>query len=463
MYLCNEAAQRCVTLTQRDAPLEMRPRERSARQQWRFSRDGTVCSAAEPDQCLDVYDDPARADAHVYAWQRAEREPNQQWTARALDDDRSVSEQLEAEQAAPPPPPPFRLVSRRYPRTGYLDVVDARAPRVGLWSRSRAQPANQTWTAEPARVLASPSPSLTPSGWRLPLNASADALKRAFVADQHSAAALALNRKVRRLPGAVRFATYNVHYLTDPFERENYDGIMRTIATLDADVLALQEVSLRRVSAQRLDEDLAGAGYSETRVFCEADRVYDAPFGNMLLSRLPLADNAPPPQSITLVRNGAPEGRCAVRSVLSMPDGGSVAVYSVHLDVFDATEQTRVAQMRALLRDAESYPSALIMGDLNALRRADYSDDAWAALRERDQARGQPTHTLVTDLLERARWQPSHAILAGAAAAAPQSTVWSARAVDFIYVSPLGAHVWHDAQSDHTPVLLDVADTASYA
>lgn len=395
-------------------------------QRWDILEDGRIRSRVAPDQCLDVFEDPlAVAERGTLPTPRAwecNGSANQQWDF--------VTASLANGQR--------RIRSRRFPTNGYLDVYDLQEPQLTLW-KGVPNSSLQTWTVEEEPPFYDVQPQPSPSSWRLPSGASRRDIQEAFFKDQTSAAITALNSFVPHR-SQVRFATFNVHYWTDLFEQRNFQGQLEVIGAVDADVFALQEVSLDStwgVSTTNFVREASRLAYKMQ--FCQAARVYHGPFGNSILSRLPSVATS---KSFSLPPE-VREGRCATRVTILMPDGGALSVYSIHLDVFDSSGGARLLQIQRVLKEAETDPAfaKIIMGDYN-------------------EARGGK----VTEELEARGWSTSFAALN---VPAPKTTVWAGKEIDFIYLSPgfpyriRGTYVWHTAASDHLPVILDVEGHAS--
>jgi endonuclease/exonuclease/phosphatase family metal-dependent hydrolase len=124
----------------------------------------------------------------------------------------------------------------------------------------------------------------------------------------------------------------------------------------------------------------------------------------------------------------------------------------------------------------------LLLGDFNALRRADYADTRWAYFVEHDAKRGVfylflssfqlvtfeffkvDALSYATSLIEENDFVDSFAINN---VPSPQCTTWSARRVDYIYLNQnfksqdsklkvVGSYIYHDTASDHIPVIVDL-------
>ena len=207
----------------------------------------------------------------------------------------------------------------------------------------------------------------------------------------------------------MRVATWNIRAAIGPGEPfpagwwrhvtdERFERIATVIRGLDADVVALQEVSFYDVDGEVHDQPLAlgsltdrhvryGAVHAYALIEPESGRaVGSATWGNVLLTREPIRDGftlalpvgsdddlvEPPGSGLPLAGiafAGAPYGtrepRCAVGGRVSVRDGGDATVVSTHLAYAGAGQ--RAAQAGALARIADQTDGPLVLlGDLNA-------------------------------------------------------------------------------------------------
>lgn len=151
------------------------------------------------------------------------------------------------------------------------------------------------------------------------------------------------------VPDTFRVATMNL-WFHPHFREARARWVADAIAAWDADVVVLQEVT---------DEVLALLRESET-VREEYDLLVGsmrADYGVVLLTRLPfvLARDVAMPSMM---------GRTAVTGVWR-EGGDEVAISGVHLESTRTLGATRLEQLALLSRTFESYPTSLVVGDLN--------------------------------------------------------------------------------------------------
>lgn len=122
----------------------------------------------------------------------------------------------------------------------------------------------------------------------------------------------------------------------------------------------------------------------------------DREFVNMVYSKHPLRDV----RFHHLPGDSNLGERYVIESIVDAPGDVSFRLFATHLDVFDETENTRAIQVRKIIELAKQRRSEgdglphVLAGDLNALRRKDYSDVRWACIVRHDQKRGVRTQSL---------------------------------------------------------------------
>ncbi|WP_119462037.1 endonuclease/exonuclease/phosphatase family protein [Rhodospirillaceae bacterium SYSU D60014] len=160
-------------------------------------------------------------------------------------------------------------------------------------------------------------------------------------------------------------ATYNVHACVGVDRRYDPDRVAAVIRELDADIVALQEVSARDRRGTMIDEFVYLAkvtGFDAVPGPCLIDR--RGIFGNVLLTRRPV-------KAVRRIDLSIPgrEPRGAI-DVDVATVGGDVRVIATHLGLRPAERRQQVANLLKALDAAESdcRPS-ILLGDLNEWRR----------------------------------------------------------------------------------------------
>jgi endonuclease/exonuclease/phosphatase family metal-dependent hydrolase len=248
-------------------------------------------------------------------------------------------------------------------------------------------------------------------------------------------------------PIPVRLITFNTHHGVGEDERHDLPRLATLLASVDADVICLQEVDRyfgdrsedvdqALLLSRALDMQLAwGPAIDEPREGTEPRQ-----YGNALLSRLPIL--------ISDVHGlpGAGEPRSALRTMIEL-DGGTLWVTATHLTTRSPHERgEQVAALAALHTD--DMAAGVLVGDFNARPQApelvglrERFSDAWELAQDRDDQAGWRF------------WQRDEGLTHPAHA--PN------RRIDQVWVSPgvtvAAAHVldaW--GASDHLPLVVDL-------
>lgn len=270
----------------------------------------------------------------------------------------------------------------------------------------------------------------------------------------------------------LRIATYNVHGFVGPDGLPNPSRVVRLLRRLDCDVVALQEVT--RGFGFRVPRRDGGGMPPDIDVVARVlgMRVVEANAGwgsNVVLARIPLlrAESVP-------LGDGPAGPRSAALATLETPCG-AIVFASTHLDVLD--ESARVRQLRALA-GAIGRREAVVLGDFNSLRFADYSR---ARLREiaeeREDADVEEPREAVVRAADALGWvdivrlglagshgryaaslrEPLHARLAATCAFGTRIDYVWATAGFAARVRVVGSRVVASDASDHRPVVVTLA------
>lgn len=255
----------------------------------------------------------------------------------------------------------------------------------------------------------------------------------------------------KRLPAkpasssALRLVSYNVHggnAYSDAPVGEGRLAQWKLLKDLDPTVMCLQEVT-----------DPLGLG--EFGAFHELVKGW----GNAIVSKYPLRD-------VCKIIYAATKLRGLMGATFTHPAMGDVRVYVTHLDVFDESERTRLAQVEELEGRIQEEIEALsfngivlLCGDFNAVHKSDYSKEYWEWILLQDQSRNVETQTdAMARLLESGNWTDTFH------ESPPAVSTWSLRRVDYCLLRngsfPLDVAVspWiaFDCSSDHLPVGVDL-------
>lgn len=166
----------------------------------------------------------------------------------------------------------------------------------------------------------------------------------------------------------LRVATYNVHGCRGMDKRRSEQRIASVIATLNVDVIGLQELDLNRRRSAGVDQAaLIADQLGWHRYFHPALRIGDEHYGDAVLSRYPmrLRQARELPSVTTRV---CPETRAAIWMEIETP-GGAVQVINTHLGL-GRRERLMQAQLLAgpdWLGSMDTADPLILMGDFNSL------------------------------------------------------------------------------------------------
>lgn len=174
---------------------------------------------------------------------------------------------------------------------------------------------------------------------------------------------------------------------------------------------------------------------------------------NILLSKFPIIET----KIITLIKDPIKKmNRYAIKATIDINDK-KLKLIACHLDVFDETEETRKKQIYQILNEINS--EYLLFGDLNSLRRLDYSNEEWIELDNDAKMRNTKAYTLVTELIENNNFVDAWNFINKLP---PKISVWSMRRVDYMYVGKSFKYTINNCNllindvSDHFALYIDV-------
>ncbi|HMK44041.1 MAG TPA: endonuclease/exonuclease/phosphatase family protein [Dissulfurispiraceae bacterium] len=160
----------------------------------------------------------------------------------------------------------------------------------------------------------------------------------------------------KRIP--LRVATYNVHKCRGLDGRTDVRRIAAVLKSLKADVIALQEVIGPGAKKMGQDEELA-MRLNMTPLLAPARLYRGHPYGNVLLSRLPVTNHV----TCDLSQKGLEERIC--QCIDLEVDGHTVQLHNVH---FGTSKNERVRQAKKLIEFVlfpQTRRPKIILGDFN--------------------------------------------------------------------------------------------------
>lgn len=173
-------------------------------------------------------------------------------------------------------------------------------------------------------------------------------------------------QEMRDSPRPLRVVTYNIHKCRGLDGRVRPERIAGVLGELNADIIALQEVTgggekdLKKDHARFLADKLGlHLGFGENR------RLGGAAYGNALLTRLPI--------QTTLnhdITSGDREPRGCLRADVQLHGSRKLHIFNVHMGTgfFERREQARMLHA-GILRNVDSDGARLVLGDFNEWTR----------------------------------------------------------------------------------------------
>jgi endonuclease/exonuclease/phosphatase family metal-dependent hydrolase len=164
----------------------------------------------------------------------------------------------------------------------------------------------------------------------------------------------------------VRVVTYNIHKCQGMDGRVRPERIVKVLAEINADIVALQEVVSicdHRVEADqsRFIAEALAMGY----VHAETRKHHGGIYGNAVLSRFPIDRH----QHLDITHVGREE-RSVLRTDLEL-NGGHLHIFNLHLGTsfFERRFQARALMEHRVLRAPDITGPRIVMGDFNEWTR----------------------------------------------------------------------------------------------
>ena len=160
------------------------------------------------------------------------------------------------------------------------------------------------------------------------------------------------------VPG-LRVATWNVHSCIGTDGRHSPDRVRRLTRSMEADIVALQEVDSRLEGPDSFEELSRALGPANAD--CRTIRTPDGDYGHMLLSRWPIRK-----WNIRDISVPGREPRSVIDAIIEA-EHGSVRVLATHLGLSRRERSLQVETISRLL-DASEVPT-ILLGDFNEATR----------------------------------------------------------------------------------------------
>lgn len=162
--------------------------------------------------------------------------------------------------------------------------------------------------------------------------------------------------------------TYNIHSCLGVDWRASLERVTEVLASLEPDVVALQEVDVGRVRTGRVNQaEHIAAALGMRAVFQRAVRWPDGEYGIATLTRLDI--EAVETRRLPLPRLPYLEQRVAVKVHLRR-DEVELVLVNTHLGLLARERRVQVAYLQGWLGDVARRYATVLCGDLNASPRA---------------------------------------------------------------------------------------------
>lgn len=163
-------------------------------------------------------------------------------------------------------------------------------------------------------------------------------------------------------PATLRIVTYNIHRSRGMDRRTRPERIAAVLRTIDADVIAMQEVVGPGPHGQSHVEEI-GAALGMGWVMASARHLRQHQFGNVVLSRFPITHHAQHDLSWKSC-----EERCMQRVDIDV-DGHPLHVYNVHLGTALLERRYQAQRLATLVSDKHVTGAKIVLGDFNEWMR----------------------------------------------------------------------------------------------
>lgn len=259
----------------------------------------------------------------------------------------------------------------------------------------------------------------------------------------------------------IRLVTFNIHYWKNIKDEPSHLLIYNALRNIKADVVALQEVL---IPENIRDEDiyhsdgvcisdiLSPLSYTYNVNRCIASHAKcgkDTGYGNILA----LHNRHITTSTSSILLDSDIEQRCAVFTTTNI-NGIPFVFASIHLDVFDDTNNTRMIQCKKILDYVgEKYNGycVVLCGDFNCMQCSDYTKDEVGWLNKNSTG-------IDFDTVEYIRSRGFIDVTGTI-----KYSVWTGRRVDYIFMKKedasrfkVDAYVYYSDSSDHFPIIVDI-------
>jgi endonuclease/exonuclease/phosphatase family metal-dependent hydrolase len=176
------------------------------------------------------------------------------------------------------------------------------------------------------------------------------------------------SRHVPRGVVDLRVVTYNVHRCRGMDRRVQPERIAAVLASIEPDIVALQEVVGPGITAPGHAETL-GAALAMGWVMAPARELRRHQFGNVVMSRYPIREHTQ--HDLTWKTC---EARSAQRVAIDVEGIGTIQIYNVHLGTALLERRYQAARLATWVHDRRVAGPKLVLGDFNEWSRGLVAD-----------------------------------------------------------------------------------------
>ena len=166
----------------------------------------------------------------------------------------------------------------------------------------------------------------------------------------------------------LRVVTYNIHRCRGLDRRVRPERIAAVLATIDPDIVAMQEVVGAGLSGQGHAEQL-GAALGMGWVMAPTRELRRHQFGNVVLSRLPIREHS----RIDLSWKTC-EPRCSQRVSVDLGEGQLLHIHNAHLGTALLERRYQAPRLANWIQDRKVSGPKIVLGDFNEWSRGLVAD-----------------------------------------------------------------------------------------
>ena len=280
------------------------------------------------------------------------------------------------------------------------------------------------------------------------------------------------HKPLKRKPkGCLRFATYNVHYWTDVWEKNALSKIMDDIKYIDADIIFLQEVIFgvkyeinnKEINTESIIDKLDHLGYYT--VFCNTlPTWFGGIYGNMMCIKKQFKEYIDDTNFTfaksdkSCIVSGGIEGTKETRCYITL-EFMNYLIIGVHLDVCSEKERKKQINVIIKLINQKKYKKrkVIFLGDFNTTDINQYNDPTIKA-------------SILKYIFNDNYYQMNdggiksigkHKLKSATNKLNINLTAWSGVQSDYIFtkgIRQIYPQILYTNNSDHLPIIIDIND-----